>query len=106
MRRELMLEAERLNVDISLLDGQANSAKQSADIEAALIQGVDGVILAPTDVNALAPAVNTVLRQDIPIVTVDRRIEGAIRPVAHIGAAGATWLSGSYNDIRRARGSS
>lgn len=86
MRRELMLEAERLNVDISLLDGQANSAKQSADIEAALIQGVDGVILAPTDVNALAPAVNTVLRQDIPVVTVDRRIEGAIRSVAHIGA--------------------
>jgi inositol transport system substrate-binding protein len=86
MRRELMDEAEKLGVDVSVLDGQANSAKQSADIEAALVQGVKGVILAPTDVHALAPAVNSVLKERLPIITVDRRIEGASAPVAHVGA--------------------
>ncbi|WP_183203756.1 substrate-binding domain-containing protein [Brevundimonas lenta] len=86
MRRELMDEAETLGVEVSVLDGQANSAKQSADIEAALVQGVKGVILAPTDVNALAPAVNSVLKESLPIITVDRRIEGASAPVAHVGA--------------------
>lgn len=86
MRRELLAEAEVLGVDVSVLDGQANSAKQTADIETALVQGVDGVILAPTDVTALVPAVNAVLKEGTPIVTVDRRIEGASAPVAHIGA--------------------
>ena len=86
MRRELMAEAARLGVEVTVLDGQANSAKQSADIEAALVQGVKGVILAPTDVNALAPAVNSILREGLPVITVDRRIEGATAPVAHVGA--------------------
>jgi inositol transport system substrate-binding protein len=83
MRRELLAEAEVLGVDVSVLDGQANSAKQTADIETALVQGVDGVILAPTDVTALVPAVNAVLKEGRPIVTVDRRVE---RASAHIGA--------------------
>lgn len=86
MRRELMAEATRLDVEVTVLDGQANSAKQSADIEAALVQGVKGVILAPTDVNALAPAVNSILEEGLPVITVDRRIEGATAPVAHVGA--------------------
>ena len=86
MRRELMAEAELQNVTVTVLDGQANSAKQAADIEAALVQGVDGVILAPTDVNALAPAADTVLKAGLPIITVDRRVEGTSQPVPHVGA--------------------
>lgn len=86
MRRELMDEAAKLDVDVVVLDGQANSAKQSADIEAALVQGVKGVILAPTDVNALAPAVNSILKESLPVITVDRRIEGTTAPVPHVGA--------------------
>ena len=86
MRRELMAEAEALVADVNVMDGQANSAKQTADVETALVQGVDGIILAPTDVNALTPAVNAVLREGIPILTVDRRVEGADAAVPHIGA--------------------
>jgi inositol transport system substrate-binding protein len=86
MRRELMEEAKLQKVTVTVLDGQANSAKQAADIEAALVQGVDGVILAPTDVNALAPAANSVLKQGLPIITVDRRVEGTSQPIAHVGA--------------------
>ena len=86
MRRELMKAAEELGVAVSVQDGQANSAKQTADLETSIVQGVDGVILAPTDVRALAPAVNRVLDAGIPIITVDRRIEGASVPVPHVGA--------------------
>ncbi len=103
MRRELMAEAELQKVTVTVLDGQANSAKQAADIEAALVQGVDGVILAPTDVNALAPAADTVLKAGLPIITVDRRVEGTSQPVAHVGAdnvAGgglmANWVVKTY----------
>lgn len=86
MRRELENEAVRLDVDLSAVDGQSNSAKESADVEAAIAGGAQGIILAPTDVDALAPAVESVLRAGIPIVTVDRRVENTIIPVPHVGA--------------------
>jgi len=86
MRHELESEAARLDVDVSVVDGQSNSAKQTADVEAAIASGAQGIILAPTDVNALAPAVESVLKAGIPIVTVDRRVDNTSVSVPHVGA--------------------
>ncbi len=86
MRRELENEATRLDVVLSAVDGQSNSAKESADVEAAIAGGAQGIILAPTDMNALTPAVESVLRAGIPIVTVDRRVENTSVRVPHVGA--------------------
>lgn len=86
MRRNAEDEAAKRNINLSVVDGQSNSAKQTADLDVALATGAKGIILAPTDVNALAPAVNKVLSLNIPIVTVDRRIDGTDRPVPHVGA--------------------
>jgi inositol transport system substrate-binding protein len=86
MRREMQSEAVTLNVELSVEDGQSNSAKQTADVEAAIASGAEGIILAPTDVNALVPAVQSVLKAGIPIVTVDRRVENAGVSVPHVGA--------------------
>ncbi len=86
MNKEIQDEAKKLGVKISVVDGQSNSPKQSADVENALTQGVAGIILAPTDVKALGPAVNAVLKDKVAIVTVDRRIEGTTAAVPHIGA--------------------
>jgi inositol transport system substrate-binding protein len=86
MRRELENEAARLDVDLSAVDGQSSSAKESADVEAAIASGAQGIILAPTDMNALAPAVESVLKAGIPMVTVDRRVENTSVPVPHVGA--------------------
>jgi inositol transport system substrate-binding protein len=86
MRREMQSEAVTLNVELSVEDGQSNSAKQTADVEAAIASGAEGIILAPTDVHALVPAVESVLKAGIPIVTVDRRVENAGVIVPHVGA--------------------
>jgi inositol transport system substrate-binding protein len=86
MNREILDEAKRLEVDVAVLDGQASSPKQTSDVENALVQGVDGIILAPVDVNALAPAADEAIEEDIPIVTVDRRVENTSEPVPHVGA--------------------
>jgi inositol transport system substrate-binding protein len=86
VRRELEIEATKLQVDISVVDGQSNSAKQTADVEAALASGANGLILAPTDVNALAPAVESVLKARVPIVTLDRRVDHTSVSVPHVGA--------------------
>jgi len=86
MRRNLEDEAKKLHVDVTVVDGQSNSSKQTSDVAAAVADNVDGIILAPTDVNALTPAVQDVVKANVPIVTVDRRVDGLARPVPHVGA--------------------
>jgi inositol transport system substrate-binding protein len=86
VRRELEREAAKLDVEMSVVDGQSNSAKQTADVEAAISSGAGGIILAPTNVNALAPAVESVLKAAIPIVTLDRRVDNTSISVPHVGA--------------------
>ncbi len=86
VKRELDEEARRLGVSVSVEDGQSNSAKQTADIEAAITGGAQGIILAPNDVNALAPAVEELIKAGIPIVTLDRRVDNTSVKVAHVGA--------------------
>jgi len=108
VKRELDAEAGRLGVTIAVEDGQSNSAKQTADIEAAITGGAQGIILAPNDVNALAPGVEEVIRAGIPLVTLDRRVEHTSVKVAHIGAdnvAGgrilAQWVIDAFPDGAR-----
>jgi inositol transport system substrate-binding protein len=86
VKRQLDTEAGRLGVTVSVEDGQSNSAKQTADIEAAIAGGAQGIILAPNDVNALAPAVEDVIKAGIPIVTLDRRVDSTSVKVPHVGA--------------------
>lgn len=86
MNRELQDEAKKLNIKLSVIDGQASSPKQSADVSNALTRGVDGIIIAPTDAKAMAYAINEVLDDKVPVLTVDRRVEGAKQEVPHVGA--------------------
>ena len=79
-------EGKKLNVDVLLQDAQGSSATQSSNLRNAINQGVDGIVLTPTDVHALVPAVNDVIKAHIPIVTMDRDVIGTIQPVPHVGA--------------------
>ena len=108
VKRELDLEGGRLGVTIAVEDGQSNSAKQTADIEAAITSGAQGIILAPNDVNALAPGVEEVIKAGIPIVTLDRRVDHTSVKVPHVGAdnvAGgrimAQWVIQAFPDGAR-----
>lgn len=86
MSKAAIAEGKVLGVNIVIVDGQANSPKQSADVENAITQGVAGIILAPTDAKALASAVDDAAKEGIPLITVDRRVEGTAKPVPHVGA--------------------
>ncbi|MFD1625415.1 substrate-binding domain-containing protein [Azospirillum griseum] len=86
MNRALQAEAKVLDVNLTVVDAQSNSPKQSADLANAVVQGAKGVIVAPNDAKALAPAIDDLLAEKIPVVTVDRRVEGTSKPVAHVGA--------------------
>jgi inositol transport system substrate-binding protein len=66
-------------------DGQNNAPKQTADIEAGLTKGVDGVVISPIDVNAMAPALSEIVDANVPVVTIDRRVP-SVKVLAHVGA--------------------
>ena len=70
-------KAAELDVKLIEQDGQDNSATQSAGIESAIAQGVDGIVISPKDVEALAPAIQAAVDAGIPVVTVDRNVTGA-----------------------------
>ena len=78
-------KAAELDIELIVQDGQDDSATQSANLEAAIAQGVDGVVISPKDVQALAPAIQAVLDAGIPVVTVDRAVEG-VETLGHVGA--------------------
>ena len=67
-------------------DGQVSSPKQTADIEAAITQGVKGIAISPNEVDAMAPALQQAIDAGIPVVTIDRRVPSVEGILAHVGA--------------------
>ena len=67
-------------------DGQGSSPKQTADVEAALVKGVKGILISPNEVDAMAPAIKGAIDAGVPVVTVDRRVDKVEGILAHVGA--------------------
>ncbi|MDX6749183.1 substrate-binding domain-containing protein [Geminicoccaceae bacterium 1502E] len=86
MMKALKDEAQQLGIETVESDGQNSAPKQTADVEAAVVQGVDGIVISPLDVNAMAPAVSTAIENGVPVVTVDRRVASVDGILAHVGA--------------------
>jgi ABC-type sugar transport system substrate-binding protein len=78
-------KAAELGIELIKLDGQDNTATQVAGLETMIAQGVDGVVVSPREVEALAPAIQAVTDAGIPVVTVDRAVTGATT-LGHVGA--------------------
>ncbi len=87
MMKEIRAEAEALGgIKLVESDGQNSTPKQSGDVEAAIAQGVDGIVISPLDSVAMAPALQEAVDAGIPVVTIDRSIQGVPGILAHVGA--------------------
>jgi ribose transport system substrate-binding protein len=91
-------EAKKLDVEVTVLDAQADSANQISQIEDQIAAGVDGFVLSPVNSEELVPGVERINEADIPVVTVDSIMAGgkvdsaiAYDNVA-AGEMGATYL--------------
>ncbi len=56
-------------------DAQSSAAKQLADVESLIAQGVDALILLAQDTQAIIPAVEAAAAEGIPVIAYDRLIE-------------------------------
>ncbi len=87
MQKELEAEAAAIGgIKLMVSDGQNSTPKQTADIEAAIIKGVKGIIISPTDAVAMAPVLQQAVDAKIPVITIDRRVDGVPGITSHIGA--------------------
>jgi ABC-type sugar transport system substrate-binding protein len=74
------------NVEIVTLDGQDNTTKQVADVEAVIAKKYDGLVISPRTADGLAPSIQAVIDAGIPVVTIDRQATGVKGLLGHVGA--------------------
>jgi len=86
MQKQFNDAAAVANVEVINYDGQNQTTKQTADVEAAIISGLDGLVISPSDSVAMAPAVRQAVEAGIPVVTIDRRVDGVEGILGHVGA--------------------
>lgn len=75
MLESLQAEACRhSNIELVVLDGNVDVAKQSNDVRDLLVRGVDAVLLSPVESAALVPAARAVQDAGIPLIVMDRDV--------------------------------
>ena len=90
-------KAKELGAVMTVIDAQDDASKQANDVEDLIQQGVDLILINPTDSEAVVSAVQSANDAGIPVITVDRSAEGAV-VVSHIASdneAGGE-LAGEY----------
>jgi ribose transport system substrate-binding protein len=78
-------QAKAKGIEIVVADAQNDSAKQVSDIEDLIQQGVDVLLVNPTDSAAVSAAIESANSADVPVITLDRSAEGG-EVVAHIAS--------------------
>jgi len=68
-------EAKTMGIQVKIVDAQNDSAKQINDVEDLIQQGVDLLLINPTDSAAISTAVQSANNIGIPVVTLDRSAE-------------------------------
>lgn len=77
--------AQAAGVRLVVADAQNDPARQLSDIENFIIQGVDLIIVNPTDSSAVVPAILQANAAGIPVITVDRGADDG-EVVSHIAS--------------------
>jgi len=85
MKDGIEAEAKESKLDVDVRDGQDDDAKQIGQVETLLNLGCRAIILCPRDEDALLPAVEAANRAGVPILTLNRHVNGG-DVVAHVGA--------------------
>ncbi|XWX05469.1 D-ribose ABC transporter substrate-binding protein [Aggregatilineales bacterium SYSU G02658] len=77
--------ADRLGVELIVVDAADNPSTEAANIEDLIAQGVDAILINPTDSDAVVPSVAAANAAGIPVFTIDRSANGG-DIVSHIAS--------------------
>ena len=68
------LKADELGVELTIFDGNKDSATQISQIESAITQGYAGIMVEPVSVDGIKPAVVAANEAGIPVITVIQKM--------------------------------
>jgi ribose transport system substrate-binding protein len=77
--------ADAAGAELIVLDAQDDSATEAANIEDLIAQGVDAILINPTDSDAIVPSILAANDAGIPVFTVDRGAAGGV-VVSHVAS--------------------
>ncbi|MCY7759471.1 ribose ABC transporter substrate-binding protein RbsB [Bacillus inaquosorum] len=75
LKKGIEKEAEKRGMKVIIVDAQNDSSKQTSDVEDLIQQGVDALLINPTDSSAISTAVESANSVGVPVVTIDRSAE-------------------------------
>ncbi|MHB8862829.1 MAG: substrate-binding domain-containing protein [Pirellulaceae bacterium] len=85
LRDNVMDEAKALGVEIITADAEDVAARQMSIVEDFVARQVNGVLISPIGADSLVPAVEALNQAQIPVATVDRKVNGG-QVLVHVGA--------------------
>jgi ribose transport system substrate-binding protein len=77
--------AGEAGVELVVVDSQNDPAKEATNIEDLIQQGVDAILVNPTDADAVVPSIQKANEADIPVFTIDRGASGGV-VISHIAS--------------------
>ncbi len=88
-------EAEKLGYQLVYTDAGGSAAKQVADVNSMIAQGVDVIFLAPREEKPLIPAVMAAKKAGIPVILLDRSVDPSL---AKAGEDYLTFIGSDFID--------
>ncbi|PSJ64796.1 ABC transporter substrate-binding protein [Kumtagia ephedrae] len=88
-------EAGKLGYQLVYTDAAGSAAKQVADVNSMIAQGVDLIFLAPREEKPLIPAVMAAKKAGIPVILLDRNVDQAL---AKAGEDYVTFIGSDFVD--------
>jgi ribose transport system substrate-binding protein len=85
LKRGLQHAADSLGVDLHIVAGEWDLARQTAQVQNFITQKMDAIVIAPVDSRGIVSAVEDANRANIPVFTADIAAAGG-RVVAHIAS--------------------
>jgi ribose transport system substrate-binding protein len=77
--------ADKANVELIVVDSQDDPAREATNIEDLIQQGVDAILVNPTDADAVVPSIQKANEANIPVFTIDRGANGGV-VISHIAS--------------------
>jgi ribose transport system substrate-binding protein len=77
--------ANQAGVELIVVDAQDDSAREATNIEDLIQQGVDAILVNPTDADAVVPSIQKANDANIPVFTIDRGANGGV-VISHIAS--------------------
>lgn len=75
--KSITAQAKQLGIKLIQRNANANVSQQNTDIENMIAQGAKVLIVAPENSDGLAPALGQAKAKHIPVLTIDRTVEGS-----------------------------